>query len=257
MTNSNFKTAESWYRYLQWKGAQNMKLICIFLCALIFFSTIHAQNRDSIFVQIYPDSVSIWNTDISAACGTSYTTSASIAGDSIAILESDTSKSYQRCMCNYDVNVKLAGLAVGNYRVFICRTGTFNKDTSYVGSVDFTVQQPGSPQFSCNSYSSACHGMTGVLFEGTGVPRNSFLIGNYPNPFNPLTVIQYQINKRNKVKLEIFDELGRFTAVLVDEEKDVGDYEIPWNASSYSSGLYLCKLSVGNEIQTLKMTLLK
>jgi hypothetical protein len=234
-----------------------MKPICIFLGALILFSTMHAQNRDSIFVQIYPDSVSIWNTDISATCGTSYRTIASVAGDSIHILESDTSNNYQRCMCNYDVNVKLMGLTAGSYRVFICRTGTFNKDTSYVGSVNFTVQQSGSPQFSYNSYSSACHEMTSVLDGGTGIPRNSSLLGNYPNPFNPLTIIRYQINKRNKVKLEVFDELGRSTAVLVDEEKDMGDYEIPWNASNLSSGFYLCKLSVGNEIQTRKMTLLK
>jgi len=234
-----------------------MKLICIFLGALIFFGTIYAQNRDSIFVQIHPDSVCIWNTDISATCGTSYMTSASIASDSIAILESDTSKSYQRCICNYDVNVTLAGLAAGSYRVFVFRTGTFNKDTSYIGSVSFTVQQSSSPQFYYNSYSSACHEITGVSDEGTEIPKNSTLVGNYPNPFNPFTIIKYQIHKRSNVKLEIFDELGRFTARLVDEEKDTGDYEVLWNASSYSSGLYIYKLTAGNDVQTRKMTLLK
>jgi hypothetical protein len=207
--------------------------------ALLFTCTMHAQNRDSIFVQIYPDSVCIWNSDISAICGTSYMTSVSIAGDSIAILESDTSTNYQWCMCNYDVNVTLIGLTSGSYRTFISRTSMRNQDTSFVGSVNFTVHQSSSPQFSVNSYCSACHGIVNVVSdEGTGIPKIFSLLGNYPNPFNPITIIRYQIHRQSKVKLEIFDELGRFVTTLVDEEKTLGDYEVPWNASNFSSGLY-------------------
>jgi hypothetical protein len=83
------------------------------------------------------------------------------------------------------------------------------------------------------------------------------LLGNYPNPFNPVTIIRYQIHRQSKVKLEIFDDLGRFITTLIDEEKSLGDYEVPWNASGFSSGVYLCKLTTGNETQIRKITLLK
>jgi hypothetical protein len=234
-----------------------MKPAYILLAMLLFICTIHAQNRDSIFVQTYTDSVCIWNINIPATCGASYMTSVSIIGDSIAILETDTSKEHFRCPCNFSVSVTLIGLAVEDYRASIFRNGWSLTDSFFVGSVDFAVQQSGSHQFSINSYSSACHEIVAVSDAGIGIPKSFSLLGNYPNPFNPVTIIRYQIHRRSKVKLEIFDELGRFLAALVDEEKPLGDYEVPWNASNFSSGFYLCKLTAGNEVQTWKMTLLK
>ncbi len=65
---------------------------------------------------------------------------------------------------------------------------------------------------------------------------------NYPNPFNPRTQISYQISVPSKVSLKIYDVLGIEVATLVDEYKSVGKYEINFDASSLSSGLYFYKL---------------
>lgn len=91
----------------------------------------------------------------------------------------------------------------------------------------------------------------------TSMPRTSQLVQNYPNPFNPSTTIQYEVRERSSVKLIIFDALGRYVTTLVDREQSPGWYTIPWNASSYSSGIYFYQLTVGEEIQTRKMLFIK
>jgi hypothetical protein len=80
---------------------------------------------------------------------------------------------------------------------------------------------------------------------------------NYPNPFNPSTRIKYTIPSTEFVSLKVYDILGNEITTLVSEEKSIGTYEVNWNAVDLPSGIYFCKLSAGNFIQTRKMTLLK
>ena len=87
---------------------------------------------------------------------------------------------------------------------------------------------------------------------------------NYPNPFNPSTKIRYVIPRSTeyysmpqKVILKIFDVLGKKVATLVDEYKFAGNYEVEFNASHLSSGVYFCTLQSGSIIKTKKMMLLK
>ena len=80
---------------------------------------------------------------------------------------------------------------------------------------------------------------------------------NFPNPFNPTTTINYQIIKNDFVSLKVYDILGNEVATLVNEEKPAGSYEINFNASSLSSGIYFFKLQAGSFIETKKMLLLK
>jgi phosphodiesterase/alkaline phosphatase D-like protein len=88
---------------------------------------------------------------------------------------------------------------------------------------------------------------------------------NYPNPFNPTTTINYTIpvvdanfaSTTNNVKLTVYDVLGREMSVLVNEKKPAGNYEIKFDGSELTSGIYFYKLSVGNFIQTKKMILMK
>jgi hypothetical protein len=89
------------------------------------------------------------------------------------------------------------------------------------------------------------------------VPTNFTLHQNYPNPFNPSTKIKYQIAEHSFVSLKVYDVLGSEVAKIVNEEKPAGIYEVEWNASGFSSGIYFYQLKTGNFVETKKMLLLK
>ncbi|KAB2849965.1 MAG: T9SS type A sorting domain-containing protein, partial [Ignavibacterium sp.] len=80
---------------------------------------------------------------------------------------------------------------------------------------------------------------------------------NYPNPFNPVTKIKYSIKEKGNVELKIFDMLGSEIATLVNEEQNVGHYEVNFDASKLSSGVYLYTINSGSFVQTRKMLLMK
>ena len=86
---------------------------------------------------------------------------------------------------------------------------------------------------------------------------NFSLAQNYPNPFNPSTVIRYSVSSAQLVTLKIYDVLGREVKTLVNEEKPSGSYEIEFNASNFSSGIYFYQLTAGDFRETKKMILLR
>ena len=88
-------------------------------------------------------------------------------------------------------------------------------------------------------------------------PADFTLEQNYPNPFNPATTIRYAIPRIVNVELKVFDILGREVSTLVDETKNPGYYELQFNASNYSSGIYFYRLKAGGYIKTGKMLFLK
>jgi hypothetical protein len=73
-------------------------------------------------------------------------------------------------------------------------------------------------------------------------PKDFSLSNNYPNPFNPTTTIEYSVPEPSNIKLEIFNILGQRVKVLFDGHRDVGNYEVKWNAGNYSSGVYIYRL---------------
>lgn len=80
---------------------------------------------------------------------------------------------------------------------------------------------------------------------------------NFPNPFNPNTTISFSIAKSDNVKLVVSDVLGKEVAVLVNEFKSAGRYDINFDASALSSGIYFYTLTSGNFTETKKMFLIK
>jgi hypothetical protein len=81
---------------------------------------------------------------------------------------------------------------------------------------------------------------------------------NYPNPFNPNTKITYTLQSNGKVRLSVYDLLGREVAILVNNErKTAGKYEVIFNALNLSSGIYFYKLQTRSYVETKKMVLLK
>jgi hypothetical protein len=83
------------------------------------------------------------------------------------------------------------------------------------------------------------------------------LYQNYPNPFNPGTIIPYEIPLAGNIKLEVFDVLGRRVATLVDEFQVTGRYQVPFNASGLASGVYIYRLTMRDNVQSRRLTLIK
>jgi acetyl esterase/lipase len=99
--------------------------------------------------------------------------------------------------------------------------------------------------------------VTSVAVEGfSSVPDKFELLQNYPNPFNPLTNVEFRLKVNSKVKLAIFDLLGREVAVLVNGEKEAGTYSVQWDASRFASGLYFCRFTADNFESTKRIVLL-
>jgi hypothetical protein len=90
-----------------------------------------------------------------------------------------------------------------------------------------------------------------------GTPMKYTLNQNYPNPFNPSTVISFSVPVTAHVTLKIYDVLGNEVATLINSEKPAGVYEVEFNASELTSGIYFYKLQTGSFIETKKMLLIK
>jgi hypothetical protein len=89
------------------------------------------------------------------------------------------------------------------------------------------------------------------------IPLIYSLEQNYPNPFNPSTTIKYSLSEDGFVKLAVYNLLGEEVTSLVNAEQKAGRYEVVFNASKLSSGVYLYQLQTGEFISVKKMLLLK
>ncbi len=80
---------------------------------------------------------------------------------------------------------------------------------------------------------------------------------NYPNPFNPVTIIKFSIPIKSNISLMLYNVIGEQLRVFIDEEKPTGNYEVEFNASELSSGVYFYRLQAGSYIETKKLILMK
>jgi hypothetical protein len=81
---------------------------------------------------------------------------------------------------------------------------------------------------------------------------------NYPNPFNPNTKITYTLQSNGKVRLSVYDLLGREAVILVNNErKTAGEYVVSFNAANLPSGVYFYKLQTQNYMESKRMVLIK
>jgi hypothetical protein len=97
---------------------------------------------------------------------------------------------------------------------------------------------------------------TGIIKTGELV-TNYNLAQNFPNPFNPVTKINYSIPKSSNVTLYIYDILGQKVASLVNEKQESGSYSVEFDASKLTSGVYYYKIEAGEYTSVKKMTLVK
>jgi hypothetical protein len=122
------------------------------------------------------------------------------------------------------------------------------------------------PMFRHDRARTGCYGFeipTGVDDdEGRSTPAASAIRSMFPNPFNPVTRITFDIGARTAVELSIYDVSGRRVATLVREELEAGRYEAVWNGRATggrtaASGVYFCRLEAGGAVETRKMVLLR
>lgn len=99
--------------------------------------------------------------------------------------------------------------------------------------------------------------ITGVYQVADALPKQYELTQNYPNPFNPSTTIQFSILEAGKVSLKVFNVLGQQVATLVDGVHNAGRYNVTFDASSLSTGVYFYQLQLENFRMVKKMMLLK
>ncbi|MBN1781306.1 T9SS type A sorting domain-containing protein, partial [bacterium] len=103
-----------------------------------------------------------------------------------------------------------------------------------------------------------------VAGEGTvavqissGKPERYELSRNYPNPFNPSTMVQYAVPERGLVTLTVFNMLGQEVTTLVNEVQEAGVYQMTWDAAQCNSGMYFVRMNAGGQVLTHKMMFLK
>ncbi|MCD6162401.1 MAG: VCBS repeat-containing protein [candidate division Zixibacteria bacterium] len=99
--------------------------------------------------------------------------------------------------------------------------------------------------------------LVGLNYMDIIIPDSYFLAQNHPNPFNPITNIEYGIPKESFIKISIYDILGREIDVIVNQYQQAGYFKVIWDASGLPSGLYFYKIQAGRYSKIRKMLLLK
>ena len=101
--------------------------------------------------------------------------------------------------------------------------------------------------------------IVGIIKINENIPMDFRLFNNYPNPFNPSTKIRFDISGTSAAQtfLSVYDILGREITTLVNQQLQPGTYEVDFDGSSYTSGIYFYKLTAGEFTSVYKMVLLK
>jgi hypothetical protein len=132
-------------------------------------------------------------------------------------------------------NVNVGGPALGQFGVLIvCGVGTDVR--AYQFWPDVVEEQPAAVK---------------------DLPLTPGLVQNYPNPFNATTIMTFRLNKPGFTNLVVFDALGREVVRLVSERLTPGIHQVSFDGSRLSSGTYFYRLSVGEFVETKKLTLLR
>ncbi len=99
--------------------------------------------------------------------------------------------------------------------------------------------------------------VTDVVMDDENTPFTFRLYQNHPNPFNPTTMIRYEVGRSGQVILTVHDMIGREVALLVNQFKEPGVYTAVWDAAETASGVYFIRLRAGGHIATIRAMLIK
>jgi hypothetical protein len=89
------------------------------------------------------------------------------------------------------------------------------------------------------------------------LPTEVSLSNAYPNPFNPVTMLTYDVPSDMNVSMGVYDLRGRLVNELVNGLREQGRYDVTWNADQHSSGVYMIKMTAGSAVKVQKVMLVK
>jgi len=166
-----------------------------------------------------------------------------------------------------DVAITVSGTTSAVAGELVNANGTVVAFNNSTGNNPFTLTAPGPGLYTVNAGfknpnprrwdSASVSILVTDIAENLSIPTEYKLNNNYPNPFNPSTIIRYSIPEVSFTSIKIYDALGKEVSSLVNESKSAGTYEVEFNASNLSSGIYYYTLQVGSFTQTKKMILIK
>ncbi|MEO6693798.1 MAG: T9SS type A sorting domain-containing protein [Ignavibacteria bacterium] len=144
---------------------------------------------------------------------------------------------------------------------------------SFLDSLAVTMGVSGGDSATCSWRVSAFNGLdsittspiivkirrspVGINQVSSIVPDNFKLYNNYPNPFNPNTIIKFDVSRSQQVVLKVYNLLGEVVSTLVNENLSAGSYNVQFNAGSISSGMYFYRLETDGFVATKRMVLVK
>ena len=173
--------------------------------------------------------------------------------------------SYKKNDCIFCAGTK--EVRIDGVKYFMATIISFSlRQLSWHEEYSFKRGEYNSISFSCESEFALAVGNNGAAVSLGGrkeikstkkIITQSYNLQNYPNPFNPSTKISYTIPQATFVKIKLFNSLGEEISQLINEEKEPGRYEIDFNASGLSSGVYFCVIESGDLVETKKMLLLR
>ncbi len=266
----NYKFCGNWFAAVSFivrrssKEADMKKCIAKVFILICLVQTASAQ----LDVTLVGDTTKIWDQNFAWSCGGVFFPMIRTANDTIYLTECDT-LDLATCSCNYTICTSFIGLSPGTYTAVVTRLWKFHFyypeegiDTLMLhsengGSVTFTVLIPPVLPKSITFYQSGCLRPGQVIKEELTSPNSFMMLSNYPNPFNPSTVIRYTIPFNGRVKLSIFNSVGQLITTLLDEHKNAGTYETILEANGLVSGVYFCCLSLSGKKVISKIVLLK
>jgi len=137
--------------------------------------------------------------------------------------------------------------------------GAWNLDREWTGMMDeVLIYEQALSEAQIDSLAKIPPGISDVSDkEIENIPVTCNLSQNYPNPFNPTTTIAYTLQVNGKVRLSVYDLMGKEVAVPVDGIQSAGNHEVQFSGANLTSGVYYYKLQAADQVITRKMTLVK
>ncbi|MDH7515882.1 MAG: hypothetical protein QHI48_08425 [Bacteroidota bacterium] len=228
------------------------------LCVAALTATAFSQKGETVEVRIDNDTVRILNKGAVENCAAEFKVMVHTAGTVVTVIERDTNVLKADCICRFDFEAGVSGLAPGNYtaevyREYLRRYGYGVDTLVFVGSAPFTVSTAAGNMASFGK-AGPCHDLSATdapPMMGTGV-NVSF------RPFSGDAVISFGTDTREKTEIILYDAASRHIGKLFDGELAAGHHELVLPRASFpASGTYYMVIAGSREIRSAKIQVAK